>query len=361
MTLYSVIPAGGSGSRLWPLSPEEHPKFLPAVTGPAQSMLQATVSRLASLSPVDRTFVVTSAAHAAAVARQVPHLPAQNLLVEPSPRDSCAAIGLAAVVIARRDPDAVMGSFAADHLVRQPASFRAAIEAAIAGARRGLLMTVGIKPTHPETGYGYLRWGGCAADGIARVAEFKEKPTAEVAAEYLRSGQYLWNSCMFVWRVEVFLAELARRQPELHQGLVTIAHAWGTPEQDRVLGEIWPTLPRISVDHAVMEGAADAGMVATVPGDFGWTDVGDFHTLGEVLAEDEFGGTDDAGNVVVAEPASVLLQDTVGSVVVASPSGRLVATLGLRDAIVVDTRDAVLVCSRMSASDRSVFRVLPES
>jgi mannose-1-phosphate guanylyltransferase len=250
-----------------------------------------------------------------------------------------------------------MGSFAADHLVRRPAEFRAAIETALTGARRGLLMTVGITPTHPETGYGYLRWGtdgepggGELADGILRVAEFKEKPSADAAAEYLRSGRYLWNASMFVWRVGVFLAELARQQPELYEGLTAIAAAWGTPDQDRVTGEIWPALPRISVDHAVMEGAADAGKVATVPGDFGWTDVGDFHTLGEVLAEEQFGGTDDAGNVVVADPHAVLLHDTTGSVVVAQ-SERVVAVLGLRDAIVVDTPDAVLVCGRKQAQE----------
>ena len=358
-TLYSVIPAGGSGTRLWPLSRAGHPKFLHALTGPAQSMLQTTVSRLAPLSSADRTFVVTGAAHAAAVARQLPGLPGENLLVEPSPRDSCAAIGLAASVIARRDPEAIMGSFAADHLVRRPEAFQEAIKTAVTGARRGLLMTVGITPTHPETGYGYLRTGrdddGGAevselADGTMPVAEFKEKPTADVAAEYLRSGRYLWNASMFVWRVEVFLAELARQQPDLHEGLTTIAAAWGTPEQDRVLGEVWPTLRRISVDHAVMEGAADAGMVATVPGDFGWTDVGDFHTLGEVLAEEQFGGADDAGNVIVADPENVLLHDTAGSVVVAQ-SGRVIATLGLRDMIVVDTPDAVLVCSRKQAQE----------
>ncbi len=353
-SLYSVIPAGGSGTRLWPLSRAGHPKFLHALTGPAQSMLQATVARIAPLSPAHRTFVVTGAAHAAAVARQLPGLPDENLLVEPSPRDSCAAIGLAAAVIAQRDPDAIMGSFAADHLVRRPEVFQQAIGTAITGARHGLLMTVGITPTHPETGYGYLRCGGETgsgwADGIVRVAEFREKPTADVAAEYLRSGQYLWNASMFVWRVETFLAELARQQPELYEGLTAIAAAWGTAEHDRVIGDIWPGLPRISVDHAVMEGAADIGKVGTVPGDFGWTDIGDFHTLGEVLGEEEFGGTDDSGNVVVADPESVVLRDTTGSVVV-TQSGRTVAVLGLRDAIVVDTPDAVLVCSRKHAQD----------
>jgi mannose-1-phosphate guanylyltransferase len=349
-TLYSVIPAGGSGTRLWPLSRAAHPKFLHALTGPTVSMLQATVTRLAPLSAPDRTFVVTGAAHAAAVARQLPGLPEENLLVEPSPRDSCAAIGLAAAVIARRDPEAIMGSFAADHLVRRPEAFQEAISTAIAGAQQGLLMTVGLTPTHPETGYGYLRMGDDRGDGIVTVAEFKEKPTADVAAEYLRSGRYLWNASMFVWRVEVFLAELARQQPELHAGLTEIAAAWGSDDQDRVLGEIWPTLRRISVDHAVMEGAADIGKVATVPGDFGWTDLGDFHTLGEILSEEQFGGADEAGNVVVGDADTVVLHDTSGSVVV-TQSGRLVATLGLRDAIVVDTPDAVLVCSRKQAQD----------
>jgi mannose-1-phosphate guanylyltransferase len=199
--LYSVIPAGGSGTRLWPLSRAGEPKFLHALTGPEQSMLQATVARLAPLSPSERTFVVTGASHAAAVARQLPMLPAENLLVEPSPRDSCAAIGLAAAVIAGRDPEAIMGSFAADHLVRRPADFHAAIESAVAGARRGLLMTVGITPTHPETGYGYLQCGA-PADGVVPVVQFKEKPSADAASEYLRSGRYLWNASMFVWRVE---------------------------------------------------------------------------------------------------------------------------------------------------------------
>jgi mannose-1-phosphate guanylyltransferase len=346
--LYSVIPAGGSGTRLWPLSRAADPKFLHALTGSPASLLQATVQRLAPLSTPDRTFVVTGAAHAAAVARQLPELPEANVLVEPSPRDSCAAIGLAAALIARRDPDAVMGSFAADHLVRDEPAFHDAIRAAIAGAQAGRLMTVGITPTGPETGYGYLQCGSVES-GVRPVAEFKEKPTLEVAIEYLSTGRYLWNASMFVWRVSAFLAELKRQQPELHAGLTTIAAAWGTDDQDRVLGQVWAELPKISVDHAVMEGAADAGLVATVPGDFGWTDVGDFDTLGQVLAE--VGRFDAVGNVVIADDTcQPVLRDTSGSVVVAR-SGRMVATLGIRDTIVVDTPDALLVCSRKQAQD----------
>jgi mannose-1-phosphate guanylyltransferase len=209
------------------------------------------------------------------------------------------------------------------------------------------LMTVGITPTRPETGYGYLETGDPVGDGPLRpVTEFKEKPAAEVAEAYVRSGRHLWNASMFVWRVDVFLAELARQQPALHAGVTAIAAAWGTPEQDDVLGTAWPTLPKISVDYAVMEGAATAGRVATVPGDFGWNDVGDFHTLGEVLPADAH------GNVVLGgdAKAGVLLHDTSGSVVVPQ-SGRLVATVGVRDLIVVDTPDAVLVCPRDRAQD----------
>jgi mannose-1-phosphate guanylyltransferase len=340
--LYSEIHAGGSGTRLWPLSRAGHPKFLHALTGSPSSLLQATMARLTPLSPLRRIFVVTGVAHAAAVARQLPDLPETNLLVEPSPRDSCAAIGLAAAVIARQDADAVMGSFAADHLVQDQAGFERVIRHAVTGAEDGLLMTIGITPTHPETGYGYVRWG----DGhrtVRSVREFKEKPSVDVAQAYLDSGEYLWNAGMFVWRARTFLSELERQQPAMYEGLSVIAEAWGTPHQDRVLGEVWPLLPKISVDHAVMEGAADAGMVGTVPGDFGWTDVGDFDTLGTVLSN---GAAGVDRNVVIndAGVAPVLLE-TENSVVI-THSRRLVALLGVRDVVVVDTNDAVLVCGR---------------
>ncbi|BCJ70925.1 mannose-1-phosphate guanyltransferase [Catellatospora sp. IY07-71] len=349
--LHAVIPAGGSGTRLWPLSRATNPKFLHPLTGTADTLIQATVARLAPVAALADTYVVTGTAHAAAIARQLPDLPESNILIEPSPRDSCAAIGLAAAVIAQRDPEAVMGSFAADHLVRDGGRFTEVLRDAEAGARRGLLMTVGITPTHPETGYGYLQCGAVVDGPIRTVDEFKEKPSLDVATEYVQSGRYLWNASMFVWRVDVFLRELARQQPELHAGLIRIAAAWDGDDRDRVLGEIWPTLPKISVDYAVMEGAAAAGLVATVPGDFGWNDVGDFHTLGDVLPGDE------DGNVVVGDSATldggkpeVLLHDCAGTVLVPQ-SGRLVAALGMRDVIVVDTPDAVLVCPRHRAQD----------
>jgi mannose-1-phosphate guanylyltransferase len=350
--LYAVIPAGGSGTRLWPLSRAERPKFLLPLTGSPDSLLQATVDRLAPLATSDTTLVVTGTCHAAAVARQLPSLPERNILVEPSPRDSCPAIGLAAAIIARRHPEAIMGSFAADQLVRDRQSFIDTVAAAMEGARQGYLMTVGITPERPETGYGYLRCGEPTGDGPVRTVEqFTEKPSAETARAYLESGRYLWNASIFVWQVGTFLAELHRQQPELHDGLVRIAAAWDTDDAPAVLAEVWPSLPRISVDFAVMEGAAAAGKVATVPGDFGWHDVGDFDTIGGLL-----GTADEAGNVVIEEPksesgaAGVLFEDSA-DVVVVPRSGRLVAALGVTDLVIVDTDDALLVCRRDRAQE----------
>lgn len=346
--LHAVIPAGGSGTRLWPLSRADHPKFLLPLTGSAASLLQATVARLAALVPAERTVIVTGRPHVAAVAAQLPGLPAANIFAEPSPRDSCAAIGLAAAVIARRDPDAVMGSFAADHLVERLDRFVATIREAVGGAEQGWLMTVGMKPTRPETGFGYLQCGG-AEGPIRPVVRFKEKPDHAEAVKFLESGDYLWNASMFVWRVDVFLAELARQQPEIHDGLEQIAAAWDGPDRQAVLERVWPGLPKIAVDYAVMEGAAAQGKVATVPADFGWSDIGDFHNLADLLPADEH------GNVVIAgERANgadpVLVRDSSDSVVIAS-GDRLVSTLGLKDMIVVDTPDALLVCARDRAQD----------
>ncbi len=246
---YAVVPAGGSGTRLWPLSRSREPKFLHALAGGTNSLLQSTLARLAPLAPPDRTVVVTGGPHAAAVARQLPQLDADNIVVEPSPKDSAAAIGLAGGLVAQRDPGAVMGSFAAAHHIEDQAGFRSAVRDAIGVAAGDRLVTVGVRPTRPETGYGYLRLGRKLGDGVGvQLHAFVEKPSARQAEQYLASGEYLWNASMFVWKVSAMLDELATQQPRLHEGLLAIAADWETPRREGTMAAIWPRLPAIAVD-----------------------------------------------------------------------------------------------------------------
>jgi mannose-1-phosphate guanylyltransferase len=349
--LHMVVPAGGSGTRLWPLSRAANPKFLHALTGTDRSLLQATFDRLAPLCTPANLLVVTGVAHATSVARQLPELPERNILVEPFARDSCAAIALAAALIERRSPGGVMASFAADHLIADTAEFSETVGHAIDGARAGKLMTIGITPTRAETGYGYLRCSTSPERGTLQpVLEFREKPSPEVAEQYLRSGEYLWNASMFLWRTDLFLSELATRRPDVHDPIRAIAAAWDTEEQETVLAELWPTIPKVAVEYAVMEPAAEEGKVATVPGDFGWNDIGDFETLGELLGRDIGGGRVVHVSDVNADTPPVLVVDGEG--VIAVPcSSRVIATLGVDNLIVVDTADAVLVCRRDRAQD----------
>ena len=342
--LYSTILAGGSGTRLWPLSRACSPKFFHPLTGTDRSLLQATADRLEPLSAADRIYVVTGTAHAAEIARQLPAVPAANILVEPAPRDSCAAVSLAAAVLARRDPAAIMAAFSADHLIGDQHRFVDVIGQAVQAAREGYLTTVGIRPLHAEVRFGYLKLGEPLGGEARTVAEFKEKPSLAVATSYLESGQYLWNAGIFVFAVGTFLGELARQRPHLHDGIIRIAQAWDSPDRDAVLGEIWPGLEKISVDFGVLEGAAAAGKVATVPADMPWSDVGDFDSLGESLP------TDESGNLLVAGHADVVTRDVKDAVIVSTTS-RVVAVVGLDSVIVVDTPDAMLVCDRSRAQE----------
>jgi mannose-1-phosphate guanylyltransferase len=342
--LYSTILAGGSGTRLWPLSRAGEPKFLHALTGTDRSLLQATVDRLAPLSAAAQVYVVTGRAHAAAIADQLPQVPAANILVEPSPKDSCAAVSLASAVLARRDPDAIMAAFSADHLIGDQPRFIEAIRAAATAARDGYLTTIGVRPTHAEVRFGYLKLGEDLPGGARIVSEFKEKPSKEVAADYLESGQYLWNAGIFVFAVRAFLDELARQRPQLSAGIGRIADAWDTPARDDVLAEVWPSLEKISVDYGVFEVAGAAGKVATVPADVAWSDVGDFDSLAESLP------TDDSGNLMITGGSCVVARDVKDSVIV-STTDKVIAIIGLDNVVVADTGDALLVCPRSRAQE----------
>lgn len=334
---WAVIPAGGAGTRLWPLSRAGSPKFLHDLTGAGRSLLQATVDRLAPLTQ-ERCVVVTGAVHADAVRAQLAGLPDDAVVAEPSPRDSMAAIGLAAAMLELRDPEAVMGSFAADHVITDEAVFLACVTRAVEAAREDWLVTIGIEPTHPSTGFGYIDVGDelPGHPGVHRARRFVEKPDAATAATYVDEG-HRWNAGMFVVRPTVLLDLLAENHPDLAEGLRAIAAG----EKD--LAETWPRLTRIAVDHAVAEPAAAAGRVAVVPGDFGWDDVGDFASLAAILDAPAEGPT------IVGDPGLVRVIDSTGLVVPAA--GRTIAVVGLDDVVVVDTGDALLVASRARAQD----------
>lgn len=367
--IHAIIPAGGAGTRLWPLSRRHRPKFLLDLTGAGRSLLQDTVERLAPLTAT--TTVVTGVAHIAAVADQLPSIPRDNLLAEPSPRDSMAAIGLAAAVIAHRHGrDAVVGSFAADHTVADRAAFADAVRQAAHLAEQGWVVTIGIEATGPSTAFGYIHAGDPtdvpgAPDG-RRVLGFTEKPDANTAAAYLATGDYRWNAGMFVVRAGVLLDHLAELRPQLAQGIEAIAAVWDAPEREEVLAERWPALEKIAIDHAIAEPVAAAGGVATVPVSMGWNDVGGFDALtdlvpprtqgpatGAGVLDDVDGstGTGTAGDAAPANPrAEIRALDSDGALI-ASTSGRTVVLLGVPGTVVVDTPDALLVTTPEHAQD----------
>jgi len=347
--LWAVVPAGGAGTRLWPLSRAAAPKFLHDLGGSGRSLLQQTYDRLVPLVGT-RLLVVTGAAHAEAVSGQLDALPPENVIAEPSPRDSMAAIGLAAAMIERQDPDAVLGSFAADHVIADPEAFRACVSEAAEVARTGVLVTLGIEPDFPSTGFGYIRLAD-RLDGFPTahaVAEFVEKPDAATAAGYLASGEYRWNAGMFVARASVVLDLLAREHPDLARDLRRIA------AEPALMGELWDGLTKIAIDHAVAEPAAAAGRVAVVPGSFGWEDIGDFEALANLLPT----GTD--GMKVLGDAGQVLAIDSTGLVV--GGTDRTIAVLGLDDVVIVDTGDALLVTTTEHTQDvKSVVQALKDS
>ncbi len=347
---WAVIPAGGAGTRLWPLSRRAAPKFLLDLTGSGRTLLQATVDRLVPLA-AERVVVVTGAGHVAAVADQLPALPAGQLLAEPGPRDSMPAIALAAATIARLDPDAVLGSFAADHVITRVDDFHAAVREAVAVARTGLVVTIGVTPSHPATGFGYIREGmplALAGAPTARaVASFVEKPDAATAAAYLADGGYRWNAGMFVVGARRLLELLRATHPEIVEGVEAIA---ADPSR---LEQLWPSLTKITIDHAIAEPAAAAGQVAVVPATFGWDDIGDVDALAAVLAArsdvaaEPSNPTHPAGVHVLGSADDVIAVDSTG--LVCAAGGRLVAVVGLADVVVFDTPDALLVVPRSRA------------
>ncbi len=335
--LYPVIIAGGSGTRFWPLSRSSRPKqFLPLTS--SSPLIVETAARLAGLADRRRTYVVCGKAHAGAVRRHLKGLPPKNVLVEPVARNTAPAIALAVAHVAAKDPEGVLVVLPADQHVADVPGFQAALQVAAKAARGGDIVTLGIQPTRPETGYGYIRVGDKRPDGARVVQAFVEKPDLETARRYLSSGEYLWNAGIFVFRADVMLEAFARHMPELMPGLEKIRAAVGKPSYAKTLAKVFPTLPAISIDYAVAERAQN---IAVVPGSFGWSDVGSFNALPEVRPADA------RGNVVSGDGA--ILIDSDGCVVLANK--RPLAVVGMRDAVVVDAGDAVLVLPKDKSQD----------
>ncbi len=344
---YSIIPAGGIGSRLWPLSRADAPKFLHDLTGSGSSLLRATWDRLAPIAGPERVMVVTGRAHRAAVEAQIPELADANIVLESEPKDSTAAIGLAAAILHRREPDVIVGSFAADHVITDVRAFRRAVEQAVAAADAGWIVAIGIAPTEPAIGFGYIQCGNpldIAGAPDALVAEqFVEKPDLPTAKKYLADEKHLWNAGMFVARADVLLARIGESDPALLAGLEELAAAWDDPAvRGPVVDRVWPGLAKIAIDYTVAEPAAKEGRLAVIPGSFDWDDVGDFASIAKLHS-----GGRSSDLAILGENARVLADASSGIVV--SQTERIISLIGVRDIVVVDTPDALLVTTSQNA------------
>ena len=335
----ALIMAGGRGERFWPKSRKTLPKQFLSLTGDGKTMIQLTVERILPLVEMDDIYIVTNKDYRQLVREQLPEIPERNILCEPVGRNTAPCIGLGAMHINQKYDDAVMMVLPSDHLIKQKKLFVDILGQACEIAEEdGNIVTIGITPSYPETGYGYIKFLTEKKKGSAfKVEKFVEKPNMDKAKEYLASGDYLWNSGMFMWKVSTILNKMQTLLPQIYQELTQIGEAIGTPEEDKVLQEVFPTVESISVDYGILE---KTDSIYTLPGDFGWDDVGSW------LAVSRVRGTDENNNVLTG---NVLAVDTTDCVVEAQE--KLIATVGLKNLVVVDTKDAMLICEKEKAND----------
>ncbi len=334
--LNAVILAGGSGTRLWPLSTPSFPKqFLPLPNG--NSMIQETLARVEPLITPERSWVVTGHAMAELVHEHLPTVPEEQILKEPMGRNTAAAICWVATTIARQDPQAIMALFSADAVIHHIETLRQTLHLAYDLAEQGHLVTIGIKPTAPETGYGYIRFADQVSQGYEHHAfkaeRFVEKPNLATAQSYLQDGHYVWNGGIFIWKVETILAEMREHLPELSATIERIVAAMGTEQQQKTLDELWPTLQTISIDYGILEKTHN---LVVIPADLGWNDVGNWEQYGALFPADE------QGVRAVGDHAGLGSQN----VVVYNNTSRRVYTIGLEDVIVVEMDDMTVICHK---------------
>jgi mannose-1-phosphate guanylyltransferase len=343
---YALIMAGGGGTRLWPLSRQSRPKQMLSLVE-NRNMFQTAVERLDPLVPPDHIFIVTGREYIEQLRASAPQLPQANFIVEPYGQNTGPAVGLAAVLVQHRDPQSVIAVLTADQYIADQARFRSVLTAAADLASRGHIVTLGIAPTFPITGYGYIRRGeslGQFGDfQTYRAAGFTEKPDAETALQFVTSGLYSWNSGMFIFRIEQLMGEYARQQPVMHTLLQEIGSAIGRDDYEETLNRLWAKMPQLSIDYAVMEHADN---MAVIPVEMGWSDIGSWATLFDVL------GGDQNGNAVCGPQQDYIHLDTRNTLVVTDTApGRMIVTIGLENIVIVDTPDVLLVCHRSRSED----------
>lgn len=344
---YALIMAGGGGTRLWPLSRRSRPKQQLKLVGD-RSLFQITVERLRALMPEDRILVVTIEEQLKGLQEQAPKLPESSFLIEPAPRGTASVIALGATVLRERHGDCVMACLPADHYIENEDRFRECLMAAYEIALEGHLVTLGMTPTYPATGYGYISFrtpmGKFRGFEAFAVESFTEKPTSAVAEKYVAGGGYAWNSGMFIWKASKILEEIELQMHDLHEGVSKIAEGIGSAREREILHEVWQGLRSQTIDYGIMEGARQVAMIAADA--LGWCDIGGWSGLTDVLKEDE------KGNLILAD--DVIVMDSRGSLVFQESHDerkRLIALLGVRDLIIVDTGDAILICHRDRAEE----------
>ncbi len=346
MRTTALIMAGGRGERFWPRSRKERPKQFLSLTNDGKTMIQLTVERILPLVDMEDIYIATNKAYMPLVMEQLPGIPKENILCEPVGRNTAPCIGLGAMHISHKTEDAVMFVLPSDHLIKDGEGFRNVLREACSVAEQGdNLVTIGITPNYPETGYGYIKFIKDEKTGDScKVDRFVEKPSLEVAKEYLSTGEYLWNSGMFIWKVSTVLDKFKDYLPDTYKGLLKIRDFIGSADQDAVLNEVFPGLESISVDYGIMEKAES---IYTIPGDFGWDDVGSW------LAVERIGEQDENGNIIAGNAVNIGSKDCI-----IQAEDKLIAAVGLKDIVIVDTKDATLVCDKGSTAD--IKKVLEE-
>lgn len=339
MKTTALIMAGGRGERFWPRSRKSLPKQFLSLTGDGRTMIQLTVERILPLVDMEDIFIATNKDYKELVKKQLPNLPEENILCEPVGRNTAPCIGLGAMHIAKKYEDALMMVLPSDHLIKYNSMFVSTLKEACRIAEENTnLVTIGITPDYPETGYGYIKFNPEVSKGQSfEVDRFVEKPSLEVAKEYLATEEYLWNSGMFVWKTSTILKNIELFMKDIYEGLVRIKDSIGTADQEAVLEKEFTAFRSESVDYGIMEKAEN---IYTIPGTFGWDDVGSWLAVERIRKSNESGNVV-SGNIITVNSKNCIIEG----------SKKLIATVGLEDLIIVDTDDATLICAKQSAGD----------